>query len=424
MDSNILAVGGEAMFLLKLSFRNLTRHRKRTLLTAAVIALAVFFYIFFDSMMLGMREESFQSIIDFESAHLQVAHEEYWEKREKKPLEDLLKYDQKLIDDINSREEIKAFSPHLKFSARLNNGRDELPVRVRAVETEREKEVYSVENYFIKGEFFQAGEKGAVIGQELAELMSLKQGDYFTLLARTKEGTYNTIELEIKGLFQTPNPNLNSNTVFVPLDVAQKSLNVEDSLTQVAIKLNNREKAPKVAEELNNRFSKGIGAYTWRDSASALISLTRMQAIENKIILSIILIIAAVGIINTVILAGIERVEEIGMMKAMGMKRWEIVSSFVLESTGIGIIGGGIGCLAAYIAVALFHRYGIDFFNMFGMGEMPTFGFPIIGRIYGVWNPTAFIFMFLFAVLVTTVVSLFPALWAAGKDVVKAIHHH
>ena len=79
--------------------------------------------------------------------------------------------------------------------------------------------------------------------------------------------------------------------------------------------------------------------------------------------------------------------------------------------------------MASFIAVALFHNYGINFFTLFGQEEINTFGMPLMGRIYGSWNISSFVFMFFFVSVVTSFISLFPAIWAARKDVIKAIHH-
>ena len=143
--------------------------------------------------------------------------------------------------------------------------------------------------------------------------------------------------------------------------------------------------------------------------------------IENIIILGIIILIAAVGIINTTILSAIERTEEIGMMKALGLKEGEIILAFMIEALGIGVIGSLIGCFLGGVSVAFFNRFGIAL-SAFGMGEIDI-GIPIIDKIYGGWNPGAFLFIALFGVVVAVFASILPSRWAAGKDPVKAIYH-
>jgi len=84
------------MFLIKLSLKNLLRHKRRTLITAAIIAWAIFFYITFDSFLLGMNDMVFQNIIDFEYGHIQVANTTYWKNKKELPLENMIVNDQRM----------------------------------------------------------------------------------------------------------------------------------------------------------------------------------------------------------------------------------------------------------------------------------------------------------------------------------------
>ena len=411
------------MYLIRLAIKNLTRHKKRTLLTAGIIALAVVFYIFLDSLMLGMKNKALSNIIDFESGHIQVANKNYWEQRDELPLENLMDNEEEIIKKIEKLEGIKGISPQLKFFARLNNGIDEIPVPVEGIIAQNEKEVFAKGKYFIEGNYFSQGEYKAVLGKNLADLMGLKNGDYFTLLFKTKNETFNTIDLKISGLLETPNPNINSNRIFIPLSIAQKVLNVDNKISQYALRVDDKEVAEEI-DFLNKELNGEIAAFPWQDSASSMIKLSQAQEIESEIILGIILIIAVLGIINSIILAGIERVEEIGMMKALGMKEREIILTFVYESTGIGVIGAFIGAVFSFVGVGLFQKYGIDFFKLMGTDyDFSDFGMPIMGRVYGEWNPETFLFIIVFVILISSIVSIFPAMWAAKKEAAKAIHH-
>ena len=85
-------------------------------------------------------------------------------------------------------------------------------------------------------------------------------------------------------------------------------------------------------------------------------------------------------------------------------------------------MGGIIGVILGVLSVGLFARYGIDYSGLTGI-DMSTFGIPILGKIYGVWNLGAFLFVFTFGVIVSLLSSILPAYWAAAKDPVKAIYH-
>lgn len=194
-------------------------------------------------------------------------------------------------------------------------------------------------------------------------------------------------------------------------------------MSKLIVRLENKDLAEisghLLAENLKT-LDNNLEVILWGDLEA--VSVAGAKQMGNQMILAIILLIAAIAIINTVILAALERMKEIGMMKAMGLQRKEIIYTFVLESTGIGMLGGLIGLLLGGIGVWIFSKYGIDWGAMIGM-DMSAFGMPIIGKMYGVWNLGTFLLVFGFGVFVSLLSSILPAYWAASKDPVEAIYH-
>lgn len=410
------------MFAIKLGLRNLTRQKRRNIITAMVIAYAFFAYLLVDSMMNGMEEMSFENIRDLETGNIQIVHSDYWEEREELPLENLVYLDQDVEESLKNINGLSGISPELRFVANLNNGIDELPILGLGMNPDRYQEVFTTGEYLVDGSMFSLGENKAVIGEKTAQLMDLKINDYITLLVRTKEDTFNTIDVEIAGILNTPNPMVNSGTVFVPLDIAQQALNVENSVSLIAVKVKPGYEE-NITETLNQNFKRknlNLKAYSWRESAATVIALSTAKKAGIGVILLVVLLIGIIGIINNVILSALERTEEIGMMKALGMKEMEIVSVFMVEATGIGIMGGLIGCLLGAIGVGWLIKYGFD---VSYVGDMTTYGIPISNRLYGIWNFSAFGFLFILGIIIALLSSIAPAYWAAHKDPVKAIYH-
>jgi putative ABC transport system permease protein len=412
------------MFSIKLGLKNLTRNKRRNAITILVIAFAFFIYLFLDSVMVGMEEIAFDNIKNFETGDIQIAYPEYWEDREKMPLENLIYLNQEIEDSIKNGNGQLDISPELRFKANLNNGIDETEVIGLGILPEKYNAVYSTQEYLIEGSGFSLGESKAVIGKKLAELMDLKVNDYITLLIRTKEETFNTIDLAIGGLINTPDPLINNGIVFVPLDIAQQALNVENGMSMMTIKTIKGKNIVPIIEEINQNFQKknlSIKAYSWRESAKTVIAVGAAQDAETAVVLSVILMIGMIGIINNVILSALERTREIGMMKALGMREWEIVLVFMVEATGLGIIGGLAGCLLGAIGVGCMVKFGYDL-SYIG-GDMSLYGIPVIDKIYGVWNLPSFVFIFFLGLIFALFSSMIPAYWAAHKDPVKAIYH-
>jgi len=412
------------MFSIKLGLKNLTRNKRRNAITILVIAFAFFIYLFLDSVMVGMEEIAFDNIKNFETGDIQVAFPEYWEDREKLPLENLIDLNQDMEDSIRNRDGILGVSPELRFKANLNNGIDETEVMGLGIIPEKYNEVYDTQDYIIDGSSFTTRESKAMIGKGLAELMDLKIGDYITLLVRTKEETFNTIDLEIGGLINTPHPVLNNGIVFVPLDVARQALNVKNDVSMLTIKVDTGKEIDSIVDDINQSFQEkklNIKAYSWEESAKTVIAWGAAQDAETAIVLSVILMIGMIGIINNVILSALERTREIGMMKTLGMREWEIVLVFMVEASGIGIIGGLTGCLLGAVGVGCMVKYGYDL-SYIG-GDMSVYGIPVMDKIYGIWDFSSFVFIFVLGVVLALFSSMIPAYWAAHKDPVKAIYH-
>src|SRR6056297_83989 len=411
------------MFLIKMAFRNLARHKKRTIYTAVVIAVAIGFYVFADALVLGMMDASYENVTEFEYGHTQITSQKYWEEREEYPLEDLIKVDERIHSKIMSNSEVVGTSPRLDFNAELNDGQMGLPVVGRGIDVSNEKSISRIDKSILKGGFITEGESEAVMGQNLANDMLLDVGDSFMLVVRTREKTFNVIDLTISGLFETPNPQINNNFVFVPIEIAQNALGVGDNYSHLAIKLTDRSQTENTTLYINSLLkneNSSYRAYSWEEAAEDLIKMQEYSDAMLYLMLGIILLLAVVGIINTVILSILERLKEIGMMKAMGMQIKEITFVLALEAGGIGVIGGIIGCLLGGLGVYLLSTFGINIYA----GMEGEFDLPIsMAIIYGNWNYGAFIFVFTYSIIVSFIVGLIPAYRGARIEPAELLHH-
>ncbi|HOR43108.1 MAG TPA: hypothetical protein PK111_08100, partial [Atribacterota bacterium] len=311
------------MFSVGLGLKNLSRQKRRNIITILVIAFAFSGYLFLESVMNGMEEMSFENIRNFETGNIQITHPEYWEERDELSLNNLIEWNGSLEESIRQTTGVIGISPELKFSANLNNGIDEMGVVGIGIIPEDYNQVFLTKNYFIAGDIVALEENKAVIGKQLAELMDLEMDDYITLLVRTKEDTFNTIDLEVGGIIHTLNPVLNSRIVLLPLSTVQQSLNTENSVTMISLATSAGVKEESINQSLENSFHEKklpLRAYPWRESAANVIALAAAKKGGISAIMLVVLLIGMVGIINNIILSGIERASEIGMMKAMGMQ--------------------------------------------------------------------------------------------------------
>ncbi len=413
------------MYLLRISLRNLFRRRKRTLLISGILMVAVLAFLFLESFMLGMFDVSFENIIDFETPHITVGHPEFIseaDEGERLPIEETFAPDDELLAEVRDLEGFSDFTPVLDFDADFIAGRYDYPVLVRSIDPESFDEVFKHSEYIVDGDFLQPGEPGVAIGDQLADFFGLEVGDFYTLRFQDKQGSFNTLQGEVKGIFSVPHPEMNINTVLVDREEATAALALEeDMISQLMVRMEDRELAEAQAEILDNKLSgTAFEVMSYRDASELLTAIEAFGYIEIYFILALFLIVGAVGIISALVLAALERIKEIGMMKAMGLKRSQIVRVFMLEAAGIGVIGGVAGMILGGISIALLRNFGID---VAAFLDMEGLGLPFTGRLYGGLNISSFPLIFIFVVVIAILASIIPAYWAAGKDPSDAIHH-
>ncbi len=405
-------------YYLTLARKNLFRNRRRTIITFLALAVGLGYFILLDSILQGFDRQSIDNFINLETAHLRLHAAGYWEKREDLPLDHLLYNVDNITTQVRKTPDVQAATPRLIFSAQVNNGVDELPVMGAGIEPATDPAVFPLPKYLVKGSYLKPGENGALLGKELAELMDLKPGDFFTLIMRSESGAMQAIDLAVTGVLETPHPEVNNNLVYLPLDVAQKALNTVGGASEIDI----RAAGAGVVDSLKGKFAgiRGVGVYTWREMARDFLQMSEAERGYDLIMLALVFIIALVGVVNTVLLATLERTREIGMLKAVGMTGREILFLFMAEAGYLGVLGGLAGVVLSVATEFYLVNTGLDYSSLLkGM----DFGYPVAGILYGEWNPSIMALAFFFGIAVCVVASILPARRAARMDAANALRN-
>ena len=395
-------------FIFSLALKNLFRHRRRTLITAIAIAYGIAMYIFIDAMLLGAEKDSERNVIWYESGPAKVYQKEYWDERQFLPL----KY------NIDSPEAVQAYftekrietTPRITFGGELFFGEGSLPVKLIGIDPRTDGRVFRLEETLVEGSRYLSQDQPEIlVGEWLAEDLGAGLGDLVEVRTRTRDGAMQTMELEIVGILNCPNPVINKGTGIIPIDVAAADLDMTGHVTEVVLALPEIKKIEKVVDSLNRDFTARFPDLTilsWEIMAADFLAMAQAKTVGTNIIIFLILIIAAVGITNTMLIAVFERVREIGMMRALGMKDSAIRLSFLVEAGGIGVLGSIIGLILGSAATFWIVHWGIDFRGLIGRMDI---GYRIQAIFRGAWNPPAMITAFVLGTLVSMVIALMPA---------------
>ena len=416
-------------FLLGLALKNLTRYRRRTLITAAAIAFGLMLYIFMDGWLQGAEDESERNLIWYETGSARIMTAEYWDRYEQHSVKYALDGSGEIIDALDRMG--YAAAPRTTFNGEIIMREDpfeqdgSMPIRVIAMDPALDEEVFHFRETISDGRFIENGEEGVLLGSWLAEDIGAEVGYPLTIVTRTREGFYQTIDVEIVGIVKCPNPVVNRSTIFIPLSTADLYLQMEGGVTEIAVRFpprgNDQQMAPKVSAEiaaaLADRYP-GLEVVPWNVLAKDYVAIASAKQGGSSIILFLVFIIAAVGISNTMLMAIFERTRELGMMRALGMTDAQIRRAFLFEAGGIGFLGSitgiTLGCLLNWYMVT----YGIDL--SFILREMDV-GYRIAGISRSSWNIGVIVISFLSGILMSMLVALMPTRRALGMEITDCL---
>ena len=411
-------------FLFKLAFKNLFRYKKRTTITALSIAVGLAFYIYLDSMIEGSVNDSERNLFMYETGNGVIQTDAYWEDKDLLPLE----YSIGKMDKVRSvlkKLEIP-FAERTNFSADLIVYKDpfpedgNIPVKITAIDYENDSRVFEIQKTLEKGRFPDNDEEGIVLGSWLAEDIKADIGYPVTILTRTKSGYFQVMDLEITGIVNTTNPVVNRESLYVSRGIAELYLEMEGSVTDIHLKLNRKKNLAKTAALLNSRLSgTGCSFHTWEEMVPDFVAASEGDKNGTAVMTMILFIIVAVGISNTMLMAVFERVREIGMMRALGMKDITVKWLFRIEAAGIGLIGSAAGILMGALANLHLVFVGIDYSKLMREGN---YGYRMIGEMRGIWHTEAFITAFIIGIVFSFLISFLPTRKAMKKDIPSCIH--
>lgn len=406
------------MRVINLAWRNVFRHRRRTIITAAAISVGLAVMIYMDTMMNGLDCLAAGNIINFETGHLEVFAKGYYREEGLFPLDTIIENPEFILQRIAKIRTIKGVTPRIKFQCRMNNGIDELPVLGIGIDIEKESEVFETANTVVRGEYLKNPDD-ILIGKDLAKDMDLDVGSFLTIITRDRYGTYEAYDFTVSGLINTGHPLLDRNAALMHINIAQRLLSMY-GITEMCIKTRDDNKLMQLKQQIASKIGKNFEVYTYKELNAGIFEISGMKRSGQFMLALVVVIIAAVGIINTMLMAVMERIPEIGMLKVMGFGNSNIIKMFIYEGGFIGIFGSLFGCFLGLLASFHLVYFGLDLSHM--LKDLDII-YPIKFIIKGEINYMIVLGVFIFGIIVSVIVTLWPVRKATKLEPVEALRH-
>ena len=387
--------------LVQLSWRNLWRHRRRTVILLTTICVAVGSVLVLNALLRGMQMSMVETAIDNLNGHFKVLAPGY-------------------LDDPGIRRsfefepsghpalaayEIEGWAPRVRVPAVIRSERETRGVQFVGVVPGSE-DISFLGEVDVDGEFLSGpDDRRILVGQALAQQLETGVGRRVVLITQGVDGGNRESGYRISGVYDAVGEGIEKAFVFTGLHTMQDLLSV-DAVTEVSVRLTEEGQGPSVLGNLTSAFD-GLDVRAWQDLEPQAAMMHEMADATVSIWFLIVMGALVFGLVNTLVTAVMERIRELGMLRAIGMRRGAVIAQVVVESMITMVIGISIGVVLGLLGYAWLAD-GIDL-SAFAEGlELTGVRPELVPRL---WARDVFLVVGLSLVL-GFVASIYPALRA------------
>ena len=403
---------------LRLAWRNLWRHRRRTLIIITAMGLGLALMMFYDGLVAGFDQAIYGNAIKVLGGNIQIHAPGYRASADQIPLLPLSD-DQRIIEYARAQPRVQAAVRRLVTAGLASSREGAFAVSILGIEPQVEDQINLALQNLVDGRPLQATDQDAVfIGKALAEVMDVRAGDRITLVGRAPHDQMRRRTMTVIGIYSLGLPEVEKRTVYIPLSEAQTLYDLRGQVTEVAIFLKQLGEEAAVMADLSTSFPE-VEIDTWHTYFPELETTLGTKTAVMNVFSVIILLIAAIGVLNLLLMAVYERRREIGILASLGFRPFQISLLFILEGILYGIlgivVGGGLGLLIN----GVLRQVGLDYSAYANLTEYMAL---VGGRIYPEWGLNQFLPRAITVAIIATLAAFYPAYEAAQREPATILH--
>ena len=404
---------------LRLAWRNIWRHRRRTIIVVVAMGLGLAMMMWYDGLMDGFTQAIYGNAIKVLGGNIRVHAAGYSDKADTLPLLPVPN-DQTIIQAVKSIPNVVAASRRINTGGLATNTEGAFSVTITGIEPEQEAQINPIAQNVKAGRYLTSNDQDVVlIGHGLAQLMNVQVGDKITLTGRSQHQQMRQRSMTVIGIYDIGVPTLEKKTVYISLAEAQNLYDLTNQSTEVMITLKQLGQEPPVMAALTT-FLHGDEIESWAQSFPDLQQAITAKNGVMQIFSIIIMLIAGIGVLNLLLMAVYERTREIGLLGALGLKPGQIMTLFVLEGAMLGLVGIAVGFVIGLILNGWLGTVGVDYSQFAGISDYLAL---INGRVYPTLGIENFLNRALPVLIIAILAALYPAHEAAQHEPAEALHY-
>ena len=402
---------------LRLAWRNIWRHKRRTIIIVLAMSLTLALMMFYDGLMNGFTDAIYGNAVKVLGGNIQVHAEGYRAQANSTPLLPLADAGA-VVSAAESDPLVLAATQRITTGGLVTSREGAFAVGITGIEPEKEIKVNIIGQYVTEGRNITSDDTDSLlIGKGLADAMNVKVGDRITMVGRSQHKEMRQRTMTIVGIYDLGMAEIEKQTVYISLNEA-KSLYEMSAPTEVAIFLQHLGQEEEVIASLKSSFS-GYEIESFQANYPDLANAINSKGGVMNIFSVIIIAIAGVGILNLLLMAVYERTREIGVLGAMGLKPRQISLLFILEGTMIGLVGVVVGIALGLALNGMLMKNGLDFGDL---TQAASYMALVKDKAYPTWGTEKLFMRASTVAIISALAALIPAVEAGRREPAEALH--
>lgn len=351
----------------RIAWRFMAENPQQTLLISIAIAVGTAVIIFITTLMNGLQENTINKTLGSQS-HIKLEATRLYNRTPQAVSQQVLQLEtmraqplqridswQALVVDLDAIPGLTAVSPVVSGPALVQKGRATASVMVNGIDPQRYRHIVDLPGHMVQGRF-HVGSEDVLVGSELAQDLGLQVGDKL----RLQSGEGRTALVRVSGIFTLGVQELDTRQLYSDLKQAQTLLNLSGGVTALDLKITDIFTAREWAARLERLT--GLYVKNWMDNNSQLLNALRSQRMTTSMIRTFVGLAVGLGIASVLAVSVVQRTREVGILRAMGSTREQILRVFLTQGAMLGAIGALFGMAGGYGFVYLFNTFGSQLF--------------------------------------------------------------
>ena len=399
--------------LIKISWRNIWRNKLRSLVVIISIVFGLLGGIIIIAMSYGLNEERMNNAVDTYLSHIQIHNNLFSDDYNIKHTINNLDVIEKAI---NEDDRVVSYSKRIVLNGMLSNSNGSYGIQVKGIDPDEEIKVTNTYEKIIDGEYFRSKRDNTIlVGKKLADKLNLKLKSKVVITFQDENYELTSLLYRVEGIFRSGNSRYDEMNVFVKNKSITKNLPGFNGYHEMPILLSDIELRGEVKKDLIPISSDNI-VEGWDDISKELAYANEMLSAVLYIFMMIILSGLSFGVINTMLMAILERRKEIGMLMSIGMNRYKIFIMISFETIFLSLIALPFGLITSYLIVEYYSVVGIDL----SVVEAGLENFGVGTRLYFKVPNEEYFYVSLMVFVISIFSSIFPSIRALKINPVEA----